>query len=50
MSDGEHAKSVLKLVAIFLAFGLGNTSILHSVAAVYVLGIYVRKLQVNQRL
>ena len=47
---GEHAKSVLKSVAIFLDFGHGNTSILHSVAAVYVLGIYVRKLQVNQRL
>ena len=37
MSGGEHAKSVLKSVAIFLAFGLGYTLILHSVAAVYVL-------------
>ena len=36
MSDGEYEKSVLKSVAIFLAFGLGYTSILHSVAAVYV--------------
>ena len=35
MSGGEHEKSVLKLVAIFLAFGLGYTSVLHSVAAVY---------------
>ena len=39
MSSGEHSKSVLKSVAIFLAFGLGYTSILHSVAAVYVLSI-----------
>ena len=39
MSGGDHAKSVLKPVAVFLAFGLGYTSILHSVAAVYVLSI-----------
>ena len=39
MYDGEHEKSVLKSVAIFLAFGLGYTSILHSVAAVHVLSI-----------
>ena len=39
MCGGEHAKSVLKSVAIFLALGLGYTSILHSVAAVYVLSI-----------
>ena len=39
MSDGEHAQSVLKSVAIFLACGLGYTSILHSVAAVHVLSI-----------
>ena len=38
MTGGEHAKSELKSVAIFLAFGLGYTSIMHSVAAVYVLG------------
>ena len=48
MSDGEHEKSVLKSVAIFLAFGLGYTSILHSVAAVYVLSImYVLKLNAD---
>ena len=39
MSDGDHGKSVLKSVAIFLAFRLGYTSILHSVAAVYELSI-----------
>ena len=39
MSGVEHAKSVLKSVAMFLAFGLGYTSIMHSVAAVYVLSI-----------
>ena len=39
MSKCEHEKSVLKSVAIVLAFELGYTSVLHSVAAVYELGI-----------
>ena len=39
MSEGEHEKSALKSVAIFLAFGLGYTLVLHSVAAVYELSI-----------
>ena len=39
MSDGEHAQSVLKSVAIFLAFGLGYTSVLHSVTPIYELSV-----------
>ena len=39
MSFGENEKSVLKSVALFLAFGFGYTSILHAVAAVFVLNI-----------
>ena len=34
MFSGIYTKSVLKSMAMFLAFGLGLTSILHSVAAV----------------
>ena len=39
MTGATHANSVLKSVAIFLAFGLGYTLFLHSVAAVYILKI-----------
>ena len=39
MTGVRHERSVPKSLAIFLALGLGYTSVLHSVAAVYELGI-----------